>query len=612
MIIPMPRRVAGAVEAEALAPAGPALNLWREAVALGAGGRHAEAVDAWRAVLQASPDDAEAAHQLGLALVALGRHGEAIGSFERALHHAPASRLSKIALARALLAAGRLNDARFNFEDALVHEPGDVVALTGQAACLRRLGRPGDALTVAERAAARAADDAEPRMEQALSLVDLDRKGEAIELLHQVCEKHASHVEAARLLARLLQEEKRFAEAAGHLRRAAAQQPESAAIWQELGCALRGARADGESIEAFRRALWLQPGLAAAHANMAMVLADVGRLDDALASVDRALSIEPDSRTVRFTKGCIHLTRGEFAQGWEHYEFRFSKDGKKGLREDTLAAPWLGESLAGRTFLALGEQASGDYIQFSRYLPALAALGAEVTFFTPGRLQRLFAGLTGPVEVITGLSGGGRFDYQCHLMSLPHRFLRCGLPIPTAPWLSSEPGRRSRWQERIGDHGFRVGVAWRGSNNDHRSFAPAHLAPLASVPGVRLISLLMESDAPSPIALPPGLAIENLGQDFDTGEDGFLDAAAVIDGLDLVVSCDTSIAHLAGALGKPTWIALNTAPEWRWQRGSTTSVWYPAARLFRQRTFGDWDGVLREMAAELAQLVSSGRPLPAR
>ena len=574
----------------------------REALGLSQAGRHEDAVEAWRAVLHASPDDADAAHALGSALVALGRHADALGSFERALQYAPAAEASKMALARALLALGRHTDARVNFEDILAARPEDIDALSGQAACLRLAGKPDMALAVAERGTALAPDHPLVLLERARALADLKRDDEATAALEDICHRYKDQLEAAQLLARRFVEATRPAPAIDLLRRVVDARPDDANAWQELACALRSNGQLGEALDAFRRALVLKPTFAAAHANMAMALADLGRLDEAVLSIDRALSIEPDSRSVRFTKGCIHLTRGEFGPGWAGYEHRFTKDNQKGAREDLIAAPWLGEPLAGRSILVLGEQANGDYIQFSSHLPRLVALGAKVQFFTPSRLKRLFAGLAGEIEIITGLTAGMRFDHQCHLMSLPERFQRMGEPIPTAPWLSAEPGLVEKWRTRIGPEGFRVGIAWRGSNNDARSFGEDQFAPLAAIPGVRLISLHTEAAIGDLPPLPNGHRIETLGEDFDSGDDGFVDAAAAIECLDLVISCDTSIAHLAGALGRPVWTALRAAPEWRWQRETPTSVWYPSMRLFRQSSPTYWHDAFGAMEGELRQL----------
>lgn len=194
-------------------------------------------------------------------------------------------------------------------------------------------------------------------------------------------------------------------------------------------------------------------------------------------------------------------------------------------------------------------------------------------------------------------------------MSLPHRFHRLGLAIPKPPYLMAEPALREHWRTRIGTNGLRVGIAWQGWSDGGavgaRSFRLENLRPLTRIPGIRLISLQIGSGV-GQIDHLPDTPIETLGPEFDCGEDGFIDAAAVITSLDLVVTCDTGLAHLSGALDKPTWIALLETPEWRWQRQSTTSCWYPSVRLFRQPRPDDWDSVFRAMAKTLATLQPSG------
>jgi tetratricopeptide (TPR) repeat protein len=597
-------------EAHVVAPLAPALALRRRAVALSKDGKTAEAIAAWREVLHASPDDADASHQLGLAFAAHGKQDDAVNSFERALHYAPGAVATKLELGKAFLALNRPKDARFNFEDLLAREPNNVDALAGLARTLRSLGQIEDSLLVAQRGVA--CDPAHPdiALEKAQALKSLKRTDQAIEAFEQVLTLRPDDPEAGQDLAKMLIEAKRAAEAIVVLRKVVRNHSADLTAWLDFGAALLAARAYGEAVDAFRRALALKPTSAAAHANLALALYGQNRLEEALAACDSALAIEPDSSTARFTKGCIHLARGEFGPGWEAYEFRFSMGGNKAIREDIDAPPWCGEDLSGRSILVLGEQANGDYIQFGRYASALCDLGAGVSLFVPARLKRLLSTLPGPVTLLDTIGPHLRPDFQIHLMSLPHRFLRLGLPIPQPPYLSPEAALREHWLERIGNRGLRVGIAWQGwadgGSVGARSVRLEHLRPLTTVPGIRLISLQIGAGVEQIDQVVRDMSIETLGPEFDSGEDGFVDAAAVIASLDLVVTCDTSLAHLAGALGKPTWIALLATPEWRWQHKGTSSCWYPAIRLFRQPRPDDWDSVFRAMAKTLATLQPNG------
>jgi hypothetical protein len=285
-------------------------------------------------------------------------------------------------------------------------------------------------------------------------------------------------------------------------------------------------------------------------------------------------------------------------------------EGEKWLREEAHAAPWTGEPLAEKAILVLGEQGNGDQIQFARYLSALKDLGGSVTYLVPKRLHRLFKTLNGSPNLISEIQSDSRFDFQCPLMHIPGVFETLGLPAPNdAPYLAAEPERVAHWRRRIGDHGFRVGIVWQGNRydgNDLRSYPLTALRPLAAIPGIRLISLQINHGSEQLETVPPDMSVERLGSDFDSGEDGFIDAAAVCEVVDLIVSCDTSMVHLAGALGRPVWVALSKRPEWRWQSERSDSVWYPSATLFRQDTRGDWDGVFSRMAEALAKRVESG------
>ncbi len=367
-----------------------------------------------------------------------------MNSFERALHYAPASIATKLELGRALLSLRRPKDARFNFEDLLAREPNNVDALAGLARTLRNLGQVEDAMLVAQRGLA--CEPAHPAimLEKAQALRSLKRTKEAIAAFEQVLSVRPDDREAGQELAKLLVESKRVAEAVVVLRTLLRNHPADLSVWLDFGAALLAARNYGEAVDALRHALVLKPTSAWAYASLALAFFGQNRSAEALAACDSALAIEPNSVAARFNKGCIHLARGEFAPGWEGYEFRLAIGDKKGIREDIDAPPWCGEDLSGKSILVLGEQAYGDYIQFARYAAALCDRGADVSLFVPQRLKRLLSSLPGPIRLLDSIGPHLRPDFQIHLMSLPHRFDRLGLPIPKPPYLSAEPDLRER------------------------------------------------------------------------------------------------------------------------------------------------------------------------
>jgi len=307
------------------------------------------------------------------------------------------------------------------------------------------------------------------------------------------------------------------------------------------------------------------------------------------------------------------LLAGNLVEGWAEYESRWNAGDFHSPRSDLPFPHWKGEDLRGRSILVYVEQGLGDMIQFVRYLPLLEARGARVSFSALPNLHRLFGSLPGSAELVSRVDKERQFDLQVALMSLPHWFGTTLANVPAAiPYLSPEAERSAFWRERIGADGFRVGICWHGNQLlPDRSFPLSALLPLSQIDGVRLVSLQIGDGADQLNRLAESMKVEFLGEAFDSGPDAFIDSAAAMANLDLVVSCDTSIAHLAGALGKPVWIALKYMPDWRWMLDRSDSPWYPTARLYRQPRAGEWGDVMKAMAADLGSIIA-GQSTPAK
>ena len=521
---------------------------------------------------------------LGVALLKLNRPHEAIGSLKAALGLAPDDPIACFNYGVALGASGHHEDAVAWLQKAKALRPGHAETLLELGHAHRAAGHPDDAVGAYRRA----------------------------------CQARPGFLAAAQNLAKLLHAERRYNEAADAFQAALAIDPAQAGLWNDLGTAHQGAGRYVEAVDSYRRAIVEQPGLAAAYCNMALSLAALNRFEEGITACRQAAALEAGGAAPNMNLGFLLLTLGRYAEGWACYEYRFAIGHKAWFRPEAQAQPWLGEDLNGKSILVVGEQGNGDHIQFARYLPLLADLGATVTFLATARLHGLLGTLRGPITLAGTLPPQSRFDYQWPLMSLPLRFQQRGTGIPAeTPYLAAEPGRAGRWRERIGTHGLRIGIAWQGNKEGAvdagRSFALERMRPLARLPGVRLISLQLGEAAQQIADLLPGMIVETLGEDFDAGGDAFLDTAAVMQAVDMVVTSDTAIAHLAGALGCRLWVALNSAPEWRWLRGRDDSPWYPTARLFRQPVAGDWDSVFEAMAAALATIPDPARvtsPVP--
>jgi len=372
-----------------------------------------------------------------------------------------------------------------------------------------------------------------------------------------------------------------------------------------LGNALLKLDRAEEALKAYSRASVAGPCLARAQLGQALAARSLGRFAEAMAAFGAAEAL--GSREAVAGKGCLLLTLGDFEHGLAGYEARWLKGKSLADALGTRFQTWRGPGAEAKRVLVLNDHGLGDTIQFFRYLPMMAAAGVDATFVCPPRLRRLLSSKT-KVRFADRPPERDHFDAQIAISSLPYAFGTRLETIPGAvPYLAPESALRDLWAKRIGAEGFKVGIVWQGNPDPEadraRSTPLAALAPLAEVAGVRLISLQKGFGEEQLANLSPSMRVERLGADFDAGADAFVDTAAAMACLDLVVACDTSIAHLAGALAVPVWVALKSDSEWRWLTERADSPWYPTMRLFRQSRRGVWRDVFEAMARELAPLV---------
>lgn len=458
----------------------------------------------------------------------------------------------------------------------------------------------------------------------------------AIALKPDVAEAHGNHGNALKALRRLeealasydralalkpdfadvlvnrgwvLQDLKQPEAALDSYRRALVIRPQSPIGHYHSGLVLHELARFDEAVASYEAALALQPENAQIFFSLGNALGELRRMDDALASFDRAIALSPGFAEAYRNRGILKLLTGNFRDGLTDYEHRRPKDQARRMLPTLNAPYWSGENLAGRSILVSDATGMGDAIQLCRYLPLLADRGARVGFLGNRKLFRLFAGLDPRVRLITALDDSEHFDYQCKLLSLPYLFNTELETIPHAvPYLHAETELREKWRARLGDQGFRIGICWKGNPtrtiDAGRSIPLAGFAQISQLPGVRLISLQKRFGLDELDALPEPMRVETLGAEFDEGDDAFVDSAAVIANLDLVISSCTSLPHLAGAIGKPTWVALKQVPEWRWLLDRADSPWYPTMRLFRQPRRGEWEPVFKAMTLELESILA--------
>ena len=541
---------------------------------------------------------------LGMLLMQAGATGPALGAFDRAVALAPAFADAHSNRGVALQQFGRLEEALAAFRAALRVQPDHLNALVNAGSVLKLLGRNDEAVRAFDRALSLKPDLAEAALKRAY--VHMERRDHEAALgdFEQVLRCEPGRGEAALGRVSALTALRRFDEALAGIDGILAARPADADAAAVRGQILIDLERPADALDLAEGLLGRGPGGSKAELVRATALWRLGRRDDAIAAGAAAAERYPADLQIRQALSQYYLATGDFARGWEAYEFRADATEHRQDSIERQAPRWAGEDLAGKAILVFTEQGIGDTIQFARFLIGLSERGARVKALVQPALERLARTLPAPVEWFDRVSQVGRFDFQIPLLGLP-RVFRTGLDsIPAnVPYLAPEPERVAAWRERIGDDGFRIGVVWQGNPRyglDHRRSVPLnHFAPLAVLPGTRLYSLQAVHGLDQLDHLPDGMTVEQLGETITANPDGISEIAAVMMALDLVVSSDTALAHLAGALGRPVWVALNDDPDWRWMFDRADSPWYPTTRLFRQRVRGDWVGVFKEMADAL-------------
>ena len=391
-----------------------------------------------------------------------------------------------------------------------------------------------------------------------------------------------------------MRDQGQLGEAVARYERALALAPDHPETLDNLGIVLVDLGRLEEAVAHHERALAVRPDSAEAHYNLGSALQRQGRYAEALACYGRALSLKPDHAGAHLNRSLALLITGQFEEGWTEYEWRFAVARYDRNFDRPL---WSGEALTGQTILIHAEQGFGDTLQFVRYIPLVAKRGGSVVLEVPRPLVRLVRSVEGASEVLAAGDPLPAFDYHCPLLSLPRVFKTDLATIPSAvPYLSVPAGASAAWAERIvSASGLRVGVVWAGTAVG--AIDLRLLEPLWDLAGVSWFSL-QAGDRSADISLLDRMNIADLSSWLTD----FAETAAAVCELDLVISVDTSVAHLAGALARPTWLLLPYRSEWRWLIEREDSPWYPTARLFRQRKDGDWPSVAREVAASLAQM----------
>ncbi|WP_395698598.1 tetratricopeptide repeat protein [Methylocella sp.] len=578
-------------------------------------GRLEDALKAYDAAAALSPADAETQLNRGNVLHRMGRSQDALACFEAAARRPGGYPQALHNKGVALHALGRRAAALKAYDDALALDPRHCEAICNRGNLLHELGRLDEAFSAYGEALRIRPAFLPALANRANILLQWGEAEQALRCCEEALKHDGRHPQALGLRGAALHRLRRPAQALEALDAALAAKADAPEVWLNRGNVLQELDRPEEAVKAYDEALRFKPDYAEALSGLGVALKELGDADGALACFERALERKPDLHDARNNRAGALLLKGRLREGFADFESRWDRANAPPRPPLGPAPLWSGEDLAGSSILVHDEQGLGDLIQFCRYLPLVEARGARVDFVCRPTMRRLLSGLGLAARFLDAPARGAAYDYACPLMSLPRAFGSELSSLPAArAYLRAEPQAAAAWSARIGAAGFRVGVCWRGNGavNLKRGFPPAALAPLAAIEGARLISLMRGEDALE--AQPCGaFAIERLGADYDAGPDAFIDCAAAMESCDLIVTSDTAIAHLAGALGRPAFLALRQAADWRWLERRADSPWYPTMRLFRQTRRDDWAPVFEEIAAAAAPLAheklrASGRP----
>ena len=545
--------------------------LYNISVALSGQEKYEAAIEYYRKLLRKSPHHANAMNNLGVILQKLNRHEDSVEEFLRALES----------------------------------EPSHLAAHKNISASFRSLGNTQDAIKHLKLGISINPHDASLHTDLGLTYLDLEDYEEAIECFNKALEQDANSFTALIGKGKALQKQEKFENALTIYEDVIQKYPNDALIHNNIGTTLMALNRFQDAITYYKRAISINANFFEAYNNLGNAYRRTGEVREEKKCLEAALAINPGDDEIRFRLGLLNLQDGKLKTGFTYYEARHSISWLN-LRQINPRKKWDNKKrLNGENFLIYAEQGLGDTIQFSRFLPDLQRSGANVTFSVQSNIHHLLKNLNIKLVAAEHNMSDNLFEFSATLMSLPHLLdIRDGYLDNCTPYLSVDDCNIERWSKRLTSEKFKIAICWQGSNgkiDKDRSFHLSNFKSISSLPDVELISVhkgsgeyqLDEIDFP----------VKVFQDDMDSGPNAFQDTASIIMNCDLVITSDTSIAHLAGALGRPTWVILKFNPDWRWMQNRITSPWYKSMLLFRQKERGNWASAFIEAENRLRQLL---------
>jgi tetratricopeptide (TPR) repeat protein len=572
-------------------------------------GRNDDAADYYATVLGLKPDWVEALNNRGNALTELGRFDEAIASYGQALKHRPDYFEAHNGLGVALLKQGNFSEAAKSYQEAICLQPSYAAAHLNLGTALKEMGKLNEAIDSCRRAISLQPAIAMAHNNLGTALAGLGKHLEAIAAYEHALRLDPAHTDALINLGISWAALGKLDVATDFYKRAVQQRPDHDKAHYNLGVAYAESDDLQAAVASYRRAIDLNPTYAEAWDNLGCVLVALGQPAEALNCHDRALHVRPDYYKAYMSRGVARLRLGDYAGGWPDYECRYKL--KEFVMPSFPQPRWNGERLDGKTVLLAAEQGLGDTLQFIRYAAPVRNRCAKVIVACQKALIPLLSNTPVIDQLFPPEVALPHFDAWASLVSLPGIMGTTLQTIPAdVPYLFPKEDLVDHWRRELqATPGFKVGICWQG-NPDYkadreRSIPLAEFAPLAGVPGIQLVSLQKGHGVEQLTHLPSDFPISDLASRLDVSSGPFIDTAAVMKSLDLIITADTAIAHLAGSLGAPVWIALPYVAHWCWLWDRDDSPWYPSARLFRQPERGNWKPVFTRIAESLAPLTES-------
>jgi len=505
---------------------------------------------------------------------------------------------------------GHLQKAEQLYRLVLQNDPDNPVALHSLGVIAHQREKDDTAVELIGKAIAN--NPQIPQFHNTLGLVleALEKFEEAVASYQQAVSIKPDYAEAYHNMAIALQSQGQYAAAVEKCKQAISFRPDYAEAYHTMAYSLEKQERYAEAIENYKQAVRFKPDFVEAYNHLGVVLNTQERSAEALQNYKQALQLDPDYTEVHWNLSLVLLRTGRLTEGWKEYEWRRNPELGMTTYPHCYEIPrWDGSCFTSKRLLVHYEQGLGDTLHFVRYLPMVKARGGTVVLEVRKPLYRLLQSFPGVDELIEASSDNKpavKFDYHVSLMDLPKIFATTLETIPAeVPYILACPTKAEYWRKKLAGADFKVGIVWAGSpmhgKDRYRSCTLKCFAPLTEVDGVRLYGLQKDEAAAQAEEVANEMAIKNLGTEFED----FADTAAAIENLDIVVSVDTAVLHLAGAMGKPVWALLSFSPDWRWMLDRRDSPWYPTMKLFRQKERGQWEPVFQHVAEELQMMAAT-------